>query len=136
MYEMPLVAEFEARPRLAPYASELAEYLRGISSPDSSQKLQERFLAFIRWAEQLESENDLEVLSLPVDPTYAIIYALDLDRRGLALTTLSNYMSAVGDRSQGSWIPCTHAPSDGQEVPSLPAHQTCQQGPPEGCRTV
>ena len=110
MYEMPLVGEFEARPRLAPYASELAEYLRGISSPDSSQKLQERFLAFIRWAEQLESENDLDVLSLPVDPTYAIIYALDLDRRGLALTTLSNYMSAVGTvhRALGFHAPTLH----------------------------
>ena len=110
MYDMPLVAEFEARPRLAPYASELAEYLRGISSPDSSQKLQERFLTFIRWAEQLESENDLEVLSLPVDPTYAIIYAMDLDRRGLALTTLSNYMSAVGTvhRALGFYAPTLH----------------------------
>ena len=110
MYEMPLVAEFEARPRLAPYASELAEYLRGIPSPDSSQKLQQRFLAFIRWAEQLESENDLEVLSLPVDPTYAIIYALDMDRRGLALTTTSNYMSAVGTvhRALGFHAPTLH----------------------------
>ena len=110
MYEMPLVAEFEARPRLAPYASELAEYLRGILSPDSSQKLQQRFLAFIRWAEQLESENELDVLSLPVDPTYAIIYALDMDRRGLALTTLSNYMSAVGTvhRALGFHAPTLH----------------------------
>ncbi len=109
MYEMPLVGEFEARPRLAPHASDLAEYLRAIPSPGSSRKLQERFLAFIRWVEPWLVEG-AEVISLPVNPTYVLLYAVDLNRRDLAMTTIVNYMSAIGTvhRALGFYAPTQH----------------------------
>ena len=110
MSEMILVSEFEARPQLAPYASVLAEYLGSRQSARTSQAVQERYRAFIKWAEQMESTEGTQFLSMPVDPSHVVLYAQDMDGRGLAATTIQHYLSAIGTvhRVLGFYAPTNH----------------------------
>ena len=93
---MPLVDDFLSRPKLAPYAVALSEYLDSRQSETTAHTVQARFLSFTNWADQLEVEEGAEILSLPVDPSHVLRYARDLDGLNLAMTTIRNYMSSIG----------------------------------------
>ena len=110
MQEMPLVKEFEARTHLAPHARKLTRYLRGIRSEWTSDAVQKRFLAFIRWTERIETEERVEILPLPVEWAHVLRYAKHLDSLGLAMMTIHNYLSAIGSvhRALGFFDPASH----------------------------
>ena len=110
MIEMRLVREFAARVELAPYAALIADYLGSRRSARTAQLVQDRFLSFMKWADHLESTEDISVLSLPVNPVHVLRYVEELDRRGRAMTTILNYLSAIGavHRALGFYEPGHH----------------------------
>ena len=110
MARMRLVTEFENRPQLAFYAPVIAGYLSSRQSNKTSLSIQERFIAFLEWAERIEWEEGRPVLHLPVEPSDVARYILELDGRGLSLSTIRVYVSAIGTvhRALGLYGPGNH----------------------------
>ena len=87
---------FEDRPRLRQYDSAIAEYLKDLTSANTTRLFQHRLETFIKWAEEVEHEEDREVLRVPIEVSDVIKYARALDDRGLSYATVRAYVSAIG----------------------------------------
>ena len=81
---------------LRPYADRITSYLNSQSSRRTASSLKERFEDFARWAQEVERKEGDEVKLLPVEATDLAMYALSLDDRGMALSSITSYVSAVG----------------------------------------
>ena len=87
---------FEDRPRLRQNDSTIAEYLKDLTSANTTRLFQHRLETFIKWAEEVEHEEDRELLRVPIDVSDVIKYARALDERGLSYPTVRAYVSAIG----------------------------------------
>ena len=83
-------------PCLREYAPVIAKYVRGRGTEQSALALRDRFEAFENWAEEVESQEGRQILRMPVDASDLVSYAKALDERGMALSTISSYVSAIG----------------------------------------
>ena len=96
MDDFRLVKAFEDRPQLEPFAAGIAQYLSGRRSIKTALSIQERFEAFMTWAEQVGLEEGRLVLNLPAKPEDVVRFASSLDSRGMALSSIRSYVSAIG----------------------------------------
>ena len=94
-----LVKAFEDRSNLRPYAGLIEEYLSSRRSEKTSIALQDRFMAFIQWAEGEDASQYygyFDSIVLPVPPEIIAHYADYLDGRGLRPGSILAYVSAMG----------------------------------------
>ena len=92
---------FEDIPCLRPYVEVIDKYLSNRRSEKSILALRERFVGFARWARDVERQAErqgksIKVLKIPADPAHIADYARWLNDRGLALSTIRGYVSALG----------------------------------------
>ena len=93
---------FKDIPCLRPRAKTIDAYLRGRRTEQSVLALYDRFVAFARWAQEVERQAEQDgdpktVLNMPIDPSNLATYAKWLDKeRGLAFSTIRGYISALG----------------------------------------
>ena len=93
---------FEDIPCLQPYAGDINAYMSSRRPERSIRALRERFLAFTRWAQEVERQAERRgkprtVSLMPIEPKDLADYAEWLDdHRGLALSTIRGYVSALG----------------------------------------
>ncbi len=103
-----LEREFRDRPGLAPHAPDIAAYLDGRRSRETADSVEKRFIAFIDWAERMDSREG--TLGLPIRPERMLRYARYLDGEELAMTTIYNYLATLGavHRALGHFAPASH----------------------------
>ena len=70
--------------------------MRGRGTEQSALALRDRFEAFANWAGEAERQENRQILRMPVDASDLVSYARALDERGMALSTISSYVSAIG----------------------------------------
>ena len=87
---------FDDVPLLRQYASVIAKYLHFRCSARTARFFYHRFETFIKWAEEVERDEDREVLHMPIEVVDVIEYARALDERGLSYPTVRVYVSAIG----------------------------------------
>ena len=87
---------FESIDCLREYSDRIAGYMSDRGPVKRSKSLRKEFLHFVKWREEVERETGEQVLSLPIDPAVLVEYGDSLDERGLAYSTISSYISAVG----------------------------------------
>lgn len=93
---------FEDIPCLKPYADDMEKNLSTRRSEKSILALRDRFVGFARWAREVERQAEQQgkpvtVLQMPVLPRHIADYAMWLDDdKGLALSTIRGYVSALG----------------------------------------
>lgn len=87
---------FEDRPRLRQYDPAIAEYLKNFTSANTTRLFRHRLETFIKWAEEVEREEDREMLRVPIEVSDVIKYARTLDERGLSYATVRAYVWAIG----------------------------------------
>ena len=93
---------FEDIPCLRPYAEKINEHMSSRRPEKSVLALRDRFVAFSRWAQEVERRAERRgkprtVLQMPIKPRDLADYAEWLDDyRGLALSTIRGYVSALG----------------------------------------
>ena len=99
MDSMRLVKAFEDRSNLKPHAGVVAKYLNSRNSEKTALSLQDRFMIFIEWAEREDPSRYFgysDPIDLPIDPEVVARYAEYLDERGLRISTIQAYVSAIG----------------------------------------
>ena len=103
-----LEREFRDRPGLASHAPAVAEYLDDRRSKETADSVEKRFIAFIDWAERIDSQR--EPLELPISPERMLRYARYLDGEKLAKTTIYNYLATIGavHKALGHFAPANH----------------------------
>lgn len=93
---------FEDVPCLRPYAKEIYKYMSGRRPEKGIRALRDRFEDFAEWAREVERDAEIRghprtVLQMPIDPWDLAAYARWLEEgRGLALSSISSYVSALG----------------------------------------
>ena len=93
---------FEDIPCLRPHAAKITEYMGERRTERNIRLIRSRFDDFARWAREMEREAELKenprtILQIPVEPQDLAAYAEWLDEeRGLALSSISSYVSAIG----------------------------------------
>ena len=96
---------FATIPCLEDYACKIAEYMGDRGPVTSAVALRDRFIHFAMWAEEeevrrykqgIEREGGREILEMPITPADLVEYAKALEGRGMALSTISSYVSAIG----------------------------------------
>ena len=105
-----LERQFRDRPTLSKYASAIAASLNDSGSAWTANAIESRFLAFIRWAEQEDLQDESPALTLPVEPERMLRYAMHLNSEELPLQTIYSYLWAVGfvHRALGHYEPAHH----------------------------
>ena len=78
------------------YAEGIKDYLDNLDSERTAGALVERYGTFVKWAREVEQREQRQVCLLPVEPSDLVDYAKALDDRGLALSTITSYVSAIG----------------------------------------
>ena len=91
-----LEREFRNRPALSDHASTIADFLSNSNSISTAAAIEKRFLAFIRWVEQEDLQDESRALTLPVEPEQMLRYAMHLDSHELPLQTIYGYLWAIG----------------------------------------
>ena len=93
---------FKDIPCIRPHAEKINAYLNGRRTEQSVLALYDRFVAFARWAQEVERQAKQDgdpktVLNMPIDHSNLATYAKWLDKeRGLAFSTIRGYISALG----------------------------------------
>ena len=87
---------FESIDCLREYSDLIAQYMNDRGPVKRSKSLRKEFLHFVKWGEEVEREVGEQILSLPIDPAVLVEYGKALHGRGLAYSTISSYISAVG----------------------------------------
>ena len=87
---------FESIPCLREYAPAIATYMSERGPERSALALRDRFEAFANWAEEVERQENRQLLRMPIDASDLVSYARALDERGMAMSTISSYVSAIG----------------------------------------
>lgn len=105
-----LVEECMSRPGLAPHAASIADYLGKVRAKETALAVERRFKAFIEWAEQVDSHEYPQDVSLPVGPEQMLRYAKYLDGAEMALATVYNYLATIGSvhKELGYFAPSNH----------------------------
>ena len=105
-----LVRECMSRPGLAPHAPAIAAYLDKTRSEETAAAVERRFMAFIEWAERIDSHEYPQDVSLPVEPERMLRYAKYLDGAEMAMTTIYNYLATIGSvhKALGHFAPANH----------------------------
>ena len=91
-----LAKMFESIDSLQCYAQDIKDYLDSLDSERTAGALVERYGTFVKWAREVEQQEQRQVRLLPVTPSDLVDYAKALDARGLALSTITSYVSAIG----------------------------------------
>ena len=91
-----LAKMFESIDSLQCYAEDIKDYLDSLDSERTAGALVERYGTFVKWAREVEQQEQRQVRLLPVTPSDLVDYAKALDDRGLALSTITSYVSAIG----------------------------------------
>ena len=91
---------FENIPCLGPHAARINKYLSS-RTEKSVRTHRERFEAFARWAWEVERQAELSgqprtVLQMPIAPADLAAFTLWMDDDGLALSSISSYVSSIG----------------------------------------
>ena len=92
---------FEDIPCLRPHAARINEHLSSRRPETSVRAHRERFEGFAEWAREVEREAGLQghprtVLQMPIEPWDLAAYTMWMDEDGLALSTISSYVSSIG----------------------------------------
>ena len=105
-----LVEECMSRPKLAPHAPAIAAYLEETRAKETTLAVERRCMAFIEWAEQIDSHEYPQDVSLPVEPERMLRYARYLDGAEMALATIYNYLATIGSvhKALGYFSPSSH----------------------------
>ena len=105
-----LVKECMSRPGLAPHAPAIAAYLDSRRTKETAAAVERRFMAFMEWAEQIDSHEYPQDVSLPVEPERMLRYAKYLDGAEMAMATIYNYLATIGSvhKALGHFAPANH----------------------------
>ena len=87
---------FEEIPGLQQNAPLIERYLSSRGATGTALTLRKRLEAFVKWLEENQEEGNGPGLQLPVDASVIVCYAKALNERGMALSTIRTYVSAVG----------------------------------------
>ena len=89
-------------PCLRPHAGKIDKYM-GKKTETSALTFRRRFESFVSWAEEMDrkakrkrEENPRTTLEMPIAPSDIVGWAESLEGRGMALSTISSYVSAIG----------------------------------------
>ncbi len=93
-------------PCLRPHAGKIDEYM-GEKPETSALTFRHRFESFVSWAEEMDrkakrkakrkrEENPRTILQMPIAPSDIVGWAESLEGRGMAQSTISSYVSAIG----------------------------------------
>ena len=78
------------------YAEDIKDYVKSLSSERTASSLAERYEVFVKWVREVEERGNRRVSLFPVEPSDLADYAEALDGRGMALSTITSYVSAIG----------------------------------------
>ena len=92
---------FDDIPCLRPHAARINQQLSSKRPEASVRAHRERFEGFAEWAQEVERQAELDghprtVLQMPVKPWDLAAYTMWMDEDGLALSTISSYVSSIG----------------------------------------